>query len=83
MARPYKIHEEDTFSPAMLWSALLGLASAALLLPAARAAPLADAVASLPGYGTPPSPQYSGFLDASAADPAAGVHLHPTYSFPD
>ena len=51
----------------------------ALALAAARgvcAAPVTDAVGSLPGFGTPPAPQYSGFLDATAADPAAGVHLH-------
>jgi serine carboxypeptidase-like clade 1 len=39
-------------------------------------APLDDAVTSLPGFGVPPAPQYSGFLDATAADPSAGVHLH-------
>ena len=30
------------------------------------ATPDADAVLSLPGYGKPPSPQFSGFLNASA-----------------
>ena len=29
--------------------------------------PVEDLVAHLPGYGAPPAPQYSGFLDASAA----------------
>ena len=46
------------------------------LLAAASAAPLQDAVPTLPGFGTPPAPQYSGFLDATKADPEAGVHLH-------
>lgn len=36
--------------------------------------PAEDRVAFLPGYGVPPFPQYSGFLDASAAEP--GTHLH-------
>ena len=36
--------------------------------------PSEDRVAFLPGYGVPPLPQYSGFLDASAAEP--GTHLH-------
>jgi cathepsin A (carboxypeptidase C) len=36
--------------------------------------PSEDRVAFLPGYGVPPFPQYSGFLDASAAEP--GTHLH-------
>ena len=38
------------------------------------AAPAADAVASLPGYGVPPTPQYSGFLNASAAEPGTMLH---------
>jgi serine carboxypeptidase-like clade 1 len=37
-------------------------------------APAADAVASLPGYGPPPTPQFSGFLNASAAK--KGTFLH-------
>jgi len=37
-------------------------------------APAADAVASLPGYGPPPTPQFSGFLNASAAE--KGTFLH-------
>jgi cathepsin A (carboxypeptidase C) len=36
--------------------------------------PPSDLVEFLPGYGVPPTPQYSGFLDASAAEP--GTHLH-------
>ena len=28
----------------------------------------------LPGYGPPPTPQYSGFLDASAAEPGTKLH---------
>ena len=35
---------------------------------AALSAPEQDRVASLPGYGEPPSPQYSGYLDAGAAE---------------
>lgn len=38
------------------------------------AAPSTDSVPNVPGYGTPPAPMYSGFLDASAAEP--GTHLH-------
>ena len=40
----------------------------------ANLGPSEDRVAFLPGYGVPPFPQYSGFLDASAAEP--GTHLH-------
>jgi len=50
--------------------------AAALLAVIVSAAPSADVVASLPGYGKPPTPQYSGFLDASNADPVANVQLH-------
>lgn len=42
----------------------------------ARAAPAADWVETLPDYGTPPVPMYSGFLNATRADPGAAVHLH-------
>ena len=38
------------------------------------ATPDADAVLSLPGYGKPPSPQFSGFLNASAAEPGTMLH---------
>ena len=40
------------------------------LLAAVRAAPPGDAVARLPGYGRPPTPMYSGYLDATAGCPA-------------
>ena len=40
------------------------------------AAPVDDLVTNLPGYGTPPSKWYSGFLNASVADPVADVQLH-------
>ena len=33
-----------------------------------------DAVPTLPGYGAPPSTQYSGFLDASASTPGTALH---------
>ena len=33
-----------------------------------------DAVTTLPGYGAPPSTQYSGFLDASASTPGTALH---------
>lgn len=36
--------------------------------------PAEDLVAHLPGYGAPPAPQYSGFLDASAAEPGTKLH---------
>mmetsp|Transcript_6513 Transcript_6513/g.9467 ORF Transcript_6513/g.9467 Transcript_6513/m.9467 type:complete len:132 (-) Transcript_6513:4-399(-) len=43
----------------------------------AQAAPSSDRVHSLPGYNAPlPASQYSGFLNATAADPDAGVFLH-------
>ncbi len=44
------------------------------LLGAAAAAPTADRVSSLPGYGPPPTNMYSGFLNASAAE--RGTNLH-------
>mmetsp|Transcript_60748 Transcript_60748/g.109458 ORF Transcript_60748/g.109458 Transcript_60748/m.109458 type:complete len:549 (-) Transcript_60748:22-1668(-) len=44
----------------------------------AVAAPGEEAVASLPGYGRPPAPQWSGFLNASAVEP--GTMLHYWYS---
>jgi len=50
------------------------LAFLALLTLRARAAPAADAVTSLPGYGKPPTPQYSGYLDAGAAEPGTMLH---------
>ena len=64
----------------------LFLAALCLCLGSASAAPAQDAVLSLPEYGAPPTPQYSGFLDASAADYEAGVQLHywlATSSSPD
>ena len=36
--------------------------------------PAEDRVVHLPGYGAPPAPQYSGFLDASAAEPGTKLH---------
>jgi len=44
------------------------------LLGAASAAPASDAVPYLPGYGPPPYPQWSGFLNASAAEPGTMLH---------
>ena len=64
----------------------LFLSALCLCLGSASAAPTQDAVLSLPEYGAPPTPQYSGFLDASAADYEAGVQLHywlATSSSPD
>ena len=40
----------------------------------ARLGPSDDLVLHLPGYGPPPAPQYSGFLDASAAEPGTKLH---------
>lgn len=45
-----------------------------LLAGAATAAPEADFVPTLPGYGVPPSPQWSGYLDASAEEPGTMLH---------
>merc|ERR1719191_407458 len=40
----------------------------------ARAAPAGDSVPSLPGYGIPPTPQWSGYLDASAVEKGTMLH---------
>jgi len=40
----------------------------------ATASPDADSVLHLPGWGAPPSPQWSGFLDASAEEPGTMLH---------
>mmetsp|Transcript_10022 Transcript_10022/g.36653 ORF Transcript_10022/g.36653 Transcript_10022/m.36653 type:complete len:531 (+) Transcript_10022:48-1640(+) len=55
--------------------------SVALLAKAATAAPADELIESLPEFGPPPTPQYSGFLDASAA--GDGVHLHYWYATTD
>lgn len=44
----------------------------------AKSAPIDEQVVSLPDYGPPPTKQYSGFLDASAAE--KGTHLHYWFS---
>lgn len=36
--------------------------------------PASDRVTHLPGYGPPPHPQWSGFLDAGAAEPGTKLH---------
>ncbi len=41
------------------------------LIAASLSAPSSDVVASLPSYGTPPTPQWSGYLDAGN-----GTNLH-------
>lgn len=48
--------------------------SLVLLQRTVRATPRADAVLQLPGYGKPPAPQWSGFLDSSAAEPGTKLH---------
>mmetsp|Transcript_52797 Transcript_52797/g.153579 ORF Transcript_52797/g.153579 Transcript_52797/m.153579 type:complete len:553 (-) Transcript_52797:108-1766(-) len=48
--------------------------AALLLLPSVWGAPVQDAVPHLPFYGVPPSPQWSGFLNASAAEPGTMLH---------
>ena len=47
------------------------ISAAAAFAAAALAARPADLVATLPGYGAPPSPWYSGYLDI-----AGGKHMH-------
>eukprot|EP00933_Yihiella_yeosuensis_P020108 TRINITY_DN16213_c0_g1_i2.p1 TRINITY_DN16213_c0_g1~~TRINITY_DN16213_c0_g1_i2.p1 ORF type:complete len:540 (-),score=142.44 TRINITY_DN16213_c0_g1_i2:181-1800(-) len=47
-------------------------------VPVSLAAPQGDSVLELPGFGRPPAPQYSGFLDASAEEP--GTKLHYWYA---
>lgn len=53
---------------------MLRFALAMIAAVATVATPDADAVLSLPGYGKPPSPQFSGFLNASAAEPGTMLH---------
>jgi len=72
LALPRRIHDLGT----MTMSTPLHLALAALA--GVSAAPLDDAVLNLPGYGMPPSAQWSGFLNASAAEP--GTMLHYWYA---
>lgn len=50
------------------------LASLLLLSSYAYASPSADAISELPGYGKPPTPQWSGFLDASAEENGTMLH---------
>lgn len=46
-----------------------------LVLPRLSAsAPAPDAVPLLPGFGTPPTPHFSGYLNASAAEPGTMLH---------
>merc|ERR1712028_163826 len=54
-------------------SQLLVLALFALAAPS-YSAPPKDAVLTLPSYGTPPSPMWSGYLDASASTPGTMLH---------
>ena len=37
--------------------------------PSPQLGPQKDLIVDLPGFGAPPTPQYSGFLDAGAAEP--------------
>lgn len=53
---------------------LLRGASLVALVASAIAAPSADEVTSLPIYGKPPTAQYSGYLNASAAEPGTMLH---------
>jgi hypothetical protein len=52
----------------------------ACLASSARSAPVTgpveDAVTSLPGYGTPPAPQWSGFLSAAPAAKDVSTYVH-------
>ena len=59
-------------SPVM--KVFLGAAVAAVAGAVVSGAPAGDAVPALPSFGAPPSAQYSGFLNASAAED--GTHLH-------
>lgn len=59
--------------------AMKAVLCAALAL--ARAAPAAEEVLNLPGFGKPPAPQYSGFLDASGAE--KGTWLHYWFALAD
>lgn len=52
----------------------------ALLLLCAHAAPSKEAVSELPGYGKPPTPQWSGFLDASEAENGTMLHYWFAYT---
>jgi serine carboxypeptidase-like clade 1 len=44
------------------------------ILTSVQALPDEDFVKTLPGYGAPPTPQFSGFLNASAAEPGTMLH---------
>lgn len=59
-----------------MFSKLFSCVSILLLLTAhlVDSAPPTDVVYSLPSYGTPPSPQWSGYLDASDAEPGTMLH---------
>lgn len=52
----------------------LGVMFGVLSIQTAVATPTSDYVPSLPGYGKPPTPQYSGFLNASKAEPGTMLH---------
>jgi len=56
--------------------ALSRLAAGALFLffLVCNAAPAAESVPYLPGWGAPPSPQWSGFLDAGSEEPGTMLH---------
>mgnify|MGYP002803544019 FL=1 len=47
----------------------------------ANGAPANEEVLDLPGFGKPPAPQYSGFLDAGSAEP--GTKLHYWFALAD
>jgi len=62
---------------ALFWSPALCLIS--LLFAFSVAQSESDRVHSLPDYGIPPAPQWSGFLNASAAE--SGTYLHYWFSY--
>ena len=45
---------------------LMTMMTTTMLTTVVHAAPLNDLIIELPGYGRPPTPQFSGYLDASA-----------------
>ena len=59
----------------LLGVAVFGIMSClCVVLAQTLAAPAGDRVSRLPGFGPPPTPHYSGFLNASAAEPGTFLH---------
>ena len=53
---------------------IMRLATLALAVSTVTAGPHMDYIDNLPGWGSTPTPQWSGFLNASAAEPGTMLH---------